>query len=437
LASGLLALALVLAPALTRAQTGVPAAINYQGTLSDNQNHPVPAGYYQVQFKIWDSPTLPDAAGYIWGRSFALYVATNGLFNVLLSDDGGLVGAPQVTNILSAFTSSDRYLGLTIIADTQGTVNSPVEISPRQRLVSAPYAMRANDAANVGGVPAANFPTNTTGLRPYTIPTFVGGALANSALYASGTNRIGINNSSPSVELDVTGAARVSGKLTATTLTASTLTASTLTASGTAQADVLKSRVFSAAVSNNNGIHFSGLSQSEDWAAILLSETANGSKYDHTLSVTVGADKGDSISLQAVGSVGSLASQGTNSVAGATVNIQATSSGTVNVYGNVSAFGADVLLWSGGDLEFGGKTFVAPTDGFMTFHAFNILGAFSVSNSAGTALYGAMLYCRGGEPGNVQVNTVPLAKGDSFHYESQGHGSGSWNAWMRWRPLGR
>jgi hypothetical protein len=437
LASGLLALALVLAPALTRAQTGVPAAINYQGTLSDGQGKPVPAGYYQVQFKIWDSPTLPDAADYIWGRSFALYVATNGLFNVLLTDDGGLAGSPQVTNILSAFTSSDRYLGLTIIADTQGTVAWPVEISPRQRLVTAPYAMRANDAANLGGMPAANFPTNTTGLRPNTIPTFVGGALANSALYASGTNKVGINNANPSVELDVAGSARISGS---------------------AQVEVLRSRVFSTAVGNNNGIHFSGLAATNDWAAILLSETQNGAAWDHTLNLTVGADKGDSISLNAVGSISSLASQGTNSVAGRTVNIRGVYGGgvditaddtvtlrakngnSVNVYGNVSAFGADqpvVDLAGLQSIGSAGKTFTAPTDGFMILHAFNIQASFNVRNSGGTVLYGAMLFCRGSEPGNVQVITLPLGQNESINYAINATGSGSVNAWMHWRPLGR
>ncbi len=133
---------------------GIPAAINYQGTLTDNLGNPVTNGYYQVQFRIWDSPALTGAGDYIWGRSYPLYVAVGGLFNILLNDDGGLVttpATPQATNIVSAFAGPSRYLGLTITANPQGAVATPVEISPRQRLVSAPYAMQAQNANNLQG----------------------------------------------------------------------------------------------------------------------------------------------------------------------------------------------------------------------------------------------------------------------------------------------
>ena len=157
LAAGLLLLA---TPALAPAQTGIPAAINYQGTLTDNLGNPVTNGYYQVQFRIWDSAMLTGAGDYIWGRSYPLYVAVGGLFNILLNDDGGLVtspATPQVTNLLSAFAGPSRYLGLTIIANPQGAIATPVEISPRQQLVSAPYAMQAQNAT---AAVSAGFATN-------------------------------------------------------------------------------------------------------------------------------------------------------------------------------------------------------------------------------------------------------------------------------------
>ena len=157
LAVGLLLLA---TPALAPAQTGIPAAINYQGTLTDNLGAPVTNGYYQVQFRIWDSAMLTGAGDYIWGRSYPLYVAAGGLFNILLNDDGGLVttpATPQVTNLLSAFAGPSRYLGLTITANPQGAIATPVEISPRQQLVSAPYAMQAQNAT---AAVSAGFATN-------------------------------------------------------------------------------------------------------------------------------------------------------------------------------------------------------------------------------------------------------------------------------------
>jgi len=158
------ALLLLTTPVLAPAQTGIPAAVNYQGTLTDNLGNPVTNGYYQVQFRIWDSPALTGAGDYVWGRSYPLYVAVGGLFNILLNDDGGLVttpGTPAATSLLSAFAGPSRYLGLTITANPQGAIASPIEISPRQQLVSAPYAMQAQNAT---AAVSAGFATNAASL---------------------------------------------------------------------------------------------------------------------------------------------------------------------------------------------------------------------------------------------------------------------------------
>jgi hypothetical protein len=125
----------------------VPAAINYQGKLTDNNGDPVKAGYYEVQFRIWDHPTQNGGGNYIWGRVFPLHVVTNGMFNVLLTDDGDAVntpGNPKVPSLLEAFGADTRYLGLTVTRNPDNPITSPVEISPRQRLASAPYAIGAS-----------------------------------------------------------------------------------------------------------------------------------------------------------------------------------------------------------------------------------------------------------------------------------------------------
>jgi len=157
ISAAVLALLLWLAvPGLVFGQ-GIPAAINYQGTLTDNLGNPITNGYYEVQFRIWDDPAQRGVGDYIWGRVFPLHVVTNGLFNILLSDDGGLVtspGTPQALNILQAFVGPDRFLGLTVTRNPLGQITTPVEISPRQRLVSAPYAMQAQNATT------ASFATN-------------------------------------------------------------------------------------------------------------------------------------------------------------------------------------------------------------------------------------------------------------------------------------
>ena len=147
LAAGLMLLA---TPFLASAQSGIPAAINYQGKLTDSLGRPVTNGYYEVWFRIWDHPTQAGDGNYFWGRSFPLHVVTNGMFNVLLTDAGSPVttpGAPQVTSLLQAFEGADRYLGLSVARNPAGPVTAPVEISPRQQLVSAPFTIHAYQAS--------------------------------------------------------------------------------------------------------------------------------------------------------------------------------------------------------------------------------------------------------------------------------------------------
>jgi hypothetical protein len=142
-----LLLGAVLSVAVARADD-VPAAINYQGELADNLGYPLTSGYYHIEFRIWDSPTAEGAANLIWGRMFPLHVMSNGIFNVLLTDDGGEVTdpTPQTNDLRDAFAGEDRFLGLTITRTPSGDVTDPEEIQPRQQLVSAPYAFHAQHA---------------------------------------------------------------------------------------------------------------------------------------------------------------------------------------------------------------------------------------------------------------------------------------------------
>lgn len=172
----------------------IPAAINFQGRLADALGNPLTNGYYVVQFRIWDDPTRIAAADYIWGRSFPIHVVTGGLFNVLLTDDGGEVGTPRTNDISAAFTGPNRYLGLTVVSNPQGNVVSPVEISPRQQLVSAPYAIQAQTANQV--MPGSIITTSlqdgsvTTPIlanQSVTAEKLADGAVSSSALNIDGT----------------------------------------------------------------------------------------------------------------------------------------------------------------------------------------------------------------------------------------------------------
>lgn len=151
-----LALAWLAAGTLFAASESVPAAINYQGKLTDNLGNAVKGGYYEIQFRIWNDPTKSDTANYIWGRKFPLHVVTNGIFNVLLTNDGEVPGSPSVNSILDAFAGTDRYLGLTITRNPDGAVSTPVEVTPRQKLATAPYAIHAHQATSADHATSAD-----------------------------------------------------------------------------------------------------------------------------------------------------------------------------------------------------------------------------------------------------------------------------------------
>ncbi len=163
-------------------EIAVPAAINYQGKLTNpSDGQPVTPGVYQLEFRVWSDPTDTAEANLIWGRVFAVHVMTNGVFNILITDDGTEVTAPsaQTNDIRQAFQGENRYLGLTITQGPSGVINSP-EISPRQRMVSAPFAFHsqnatdafhaehadesvlAQDSEKLGGVPAGDYYDNDT-----------------------------------------------------------------------------------------------------------------------------------------------------------------------------------------------------------------------------------------------------------------------------------
>jgi microcystin-dependent protein len=127
----------------------VPSVINYQGTLYDDVGNLMTNGYYGMAFRIWDQATGGTTP--VWGRTFTNYVR-NGQFNVLLSDNGPVVTnlpAPLKTNLVDALEGQPRYLAMTVISKLGVPVAIPVEIVPRQQLVSAPIAIHALTAVNV------------------------------------------------------------------------------------------------------------------------------------------------------------------------------------------------------------------------------------------------------------------------------------------------
>lgn len=124
----------------------VPPLLNYQGTLRDNLGELVPDGNYSVTFRIWDSETSGNA---VWQEG-RLVAVQDGLFTVLL---GSIVPIPD-----SLFESPDRWIGLQVGLDA--------EMSPRQRLVSVPFAWQSL-AADMADTARAAKSVDTSGFSAY------------------------------------------------------------------------------------------------------------------------------------------------------------------------------------------------------------------------------------------------------------------------------
>lgn len=133
-----------------------PSTFVYQGKLQDSG---VAAnGVYQFQFKLYDAETGGNQVGLT--LSGVTSSATNGIFAVNLSFGAG------------AFNSQEfRFLEIGVRAN--GSQSPYTVLNPRQQVTSTPYAIRAlsaasadhantaDDSANLGGIPAAQYVITT------------------------------------------------------------------------------------------------------------------------------------------------------------------------------------------------------------------------------------------------------------------------------------
>jgi hypothetical protein len=117
----------------------IPTMINYQGYLTDSSGTPL-NGSLSMIFAIYDAAS---GGTQLWTETQPSVPVTNGLFNVLLG---------SVNPINASHLNGESYLGIQVGAD--------LEVTPRQRLASVPYAMRAdkaNDADTLDGMDSTNF----------------------------------------------------------------------------------------------------------------------------------------------------------------------------------------------------------------------------------------------------------------------------------------
>lgn len=100
----------------------VPMATNYQGYLESSGGEPLDATV-NISFALYDAA---QGGSVVWTESHSQVKVSNGVFHLVLG---------SVNPFQNSQLAGERYLGI--------TVGSDAEMSPRQPLTSAFYAMRA------------------------------------------------------------------------------------------------------------------------------------------------------------------------------------------------------------------------------------------------------------------------------------------------------
>jgi hypothetical protein len=129
-AIGLLMMAAIVAAAISPISATVPTQINYQGYLTDGAGVAVVDNTYSIEFRIYDGVGTE-----LWMESHSV-TTSGGQFSVLLGSNGN-----PITD--AVFSADDRFLGIKVGADP--------ELTPRSRLVTAPYAFRVGTVDGASG----------------------------------------------------------------------------------------------------------------------------------------------------------------------------------------------------------------------------------------------------------------------------------------------
>ena len=192
----------IMATAPSSATQFTPKLMNYQGYLANpSTGNPYADGIYRLECRLYRVATGGTA---IWGGRYSVYVK-NGYFNIMLGDSAGENLGYTYSNtdlwraiwsdtaVSSADQRNNLWLGVTPLENASGaTISSPTEIKPRQQLLTAPYAFRAQ-SAEYANESYNNFTVNGT--------LTVTGSLSLPSSYTLG----GITSSSSSLKLSGTG----------------------------------------------------------------------------------------------------------------------------------------------------------------------------------------------------------------------------------------
>lgn len=115
----------------------VPGTINYQGRLLDNNGIPV-TGSYNFVLSIWS--TASGTTGKVYQENHNAVAVDDGVYNFQI---GGGTSQSPTWNPTSLFnTAAARYVELAVNGET---------LTPRHRLLSAPFTLQSGNSDALGG----------------------------------------------------------------------------------------------------------------------------------------------------------------------------------------------------------------------------------------------------------------------------------------------
>lgn len=130
-----------------------PAWINYQGRLLDNSGVPITQSNMSFVVKIWTDPVSTAPADLKYSESHTVTV-NDGVYSFPVGSGtpiSGTYGGSLYAN------NNVLWLEITVQAET---------LTPRHRLLSAPYTNHAGNSENLAGQPASYYQRTITGTCP-------------------------------------------------------------------------------------------------------------------------------------------------------------------------------------------------------------------------------------------------------------------------------
>ena len=184
-------IALMIVMMTAAALHAVTAAFPYQGRLLGSDGNPL-TGPQNIQVRLYTTVS-GDTDNALWGRTYAVELAADGLFNLEVSDSTGsaIDGVPTPT-LESVICGNDTlYIGI-------WRLGSSGEVKPRQKLLAVPYATCATNVKKARG------DLEVSGALTADRATFTGQV---------GVGTLSVSGAAGAGSLNVTGDATVGGNL--------------------------------------------------------------------------------------------------------------------------------------------------------------------------------------------------------------------------------